>query len=84
MGLAFVVLFPMGAIIVRTMKFKGIVWVHVACQLIGWIMVIAGLALGTRVASIIDIVSISLQYNARRKLTRYSSINKPTLLSELL
>lgn len=59
MGLAFVVFFPMGTIMVRTMNFKGIVWAHAACQLVGWILMIAGLAMGTRVATIIDIVSIS-------------------------
>jgi hypothetical protein len=54
MGLAFVVVWPLGALLVRVFKFKGSVWLHVACQLIGWILMIAGLVFGIRVGRILD------------------------------
>jgi hypothetical protein len=56
MGLAFVVFFPTGAFLIRGLNFKGAVWVHVACQLIGWLFMIGGLATGVRMAQITDLV----------------------------
>ena len=58
MGLAFVVFFPTGAILIRALKFEGAIWVHVASQIIGWVLMISGLAIGTRMATIIDEVSL--------------------------
>ncbi|KLJ08563.1 hypothetical protein EMPG_15991 [Blastomyces silverae] len=54
MSIAFVIIFPLGALFVRTQKIKGGVWIHAACQLIGWILTIAGLATGIRVGKILD------------------------------
>ncbi|KAK2760332.1 hypothetical protein FQN54_002400 [Arachnomyces sp. PD_36] len=54
MGVAFVIILPLGAILVRLLKFKGAVWVHVACQLIGWVLMLAGLATGIKVGKILD------------------------------
>jgi hypothetical protein len=56
MGLAFVVFFPTGAFLMRGLSFKGAVWVHVTCQLIGWFLMIGGLATGTRMGQITDLV----------------------------
>lgn len=58
MGLAFVILFPLGALFIRVLKFKGSVWAHVVCQLVGWVLMLAGLATGIRLGKIIDQVSI--------------------------
>lgn len=58
MGLAFVILFPLGALFIRVLKFKGNVWAHVVCQLVGWVLMLAGLATGIRLGKIIDQVSI--------------------------
>ncbi|KAH6990267.1 integral membrane protein [Ilyonectria destructans] len=54
MGLAFVILFPLGALFIRVLKFKGSVWAHVVCQLVGWVLMLAGLATGIRLGKIID------------------------------
>lgn len=54
MGLAFVIILPLGALLIRVLKFKGSIWIHVACQLVGWVLMLAGLAMGIRVGKIID------------------------------
>ncbi|KAH7131462.1 integral membrane protein [Dactylonectria estremocensis] len=54
MGLAFVIIFPLGALFIRILKFKGSVWAHVACQLVGWVLMLAGLGTGIRLGNIID------------------------------
>ncbi|KAK0623972.1 hypothetical protein B0T14DRAFT_406985, partial [Immersiella caudata] len=53
MGLAFVVFFPLGALLVRLIKSKHSVGIHATCQLIGMSLTIAGLATGIRLARII-------------------------------
>lgn len=59
MGLAFVVVLPIGAILMRLLKSKGkaAVWVHVGVQLVGWVLMISGLAMGAKVGKILDRVS---------------------------
>lgn len=58
MGLAFVVVYPFGAITIRLVKAKNVVWIHAACQLTGWVVMITGLAMGISMASILDLVSV--------------------------
>lgn len=53
MSIAFLIVFPLGALFVRSLKFKGSVWVHVACQMVGWVLIIAGLCLGDRTGKMI-------------------------------
>lgn len=45
MGLAFVVVLPGGAILVRLLSTTGktAVWLHVGIQIVGWVLMIAGL-----------------------------------------
>lgn len=50
MGIAFVVLFPLGAIILRILSFRGLVWVHAAIQVFAYILAVAGLGLGVYIA----------------------------------
>lgn len=59
MGLAFVVVLPSGAIFMRLLKSQGkaTVWVHVGVQLVGWALMISGLAMGAKVGKILDRVS---------------------------
>lgn len=59
MGLAFVVVLPGGAILMRLLSSKGktAVWVHVGIQLVGWVLMISGLAMGAKVGKILDRVS---------------------------
>ncbi|OBT72603.1 hypothetical protein VF21_08159 [Pseudogymnoascus sp. 05NY08] len=56
MGLAFVVVLPGGAILMRILSSKGktAVWVHVGIQLVGWVLMISGLAMGAKVGKILD------------------------------
>lgn len=56
MGLAFVIIFPVGVLALRVARGKTAVWMHVVCQLLGWVMMIGGLATGVRMARIIDMV----------------------------
>lgn len=50
MSLAFVLLFPMGAIVIRIFSFDGLIWVHAGMQLVAYMMAIAGLGLGIHIA----------------------------------
>jgi len=45
-GIAFVGLFPIGAILIRLASFKGLVWVHAAIQALGYVLYIAAFGLG--------------------------------------
>ncbi|KFY10474.1 hypothetical protein V491_07634 [Pseudogymnoascus sp. VKM F-3775] len=56
MGLAFVVVLPGGAILMRLLSLKGktAVWVHVGIQLVGWVLMVSGLAMGVKVGKILD------------------------------
>jgi hypothetical protein len=56
MGLAFVVLYPLGALLVRAFRFKGAVWIHVACQMAAWICMIVGFVMGHKAGNILDLV----------------------------
>ena len=58
MGIALVVSFPLGAIILRVPPSKLSVAIHIACQLLGVALMIAGLATGIRVGKILDRVGI--------------------------
>ena len=61
MGVAFLIVLPIGALLIRFAKFRGAVWFHAAWQVIGWALMIAGLALGIRMAKIIDQVRTPIQ-----------------------
>jgi len=54
MGLAFVVILPLGAVLIRVVRSRVSVWIHAACQLVGLALTIAGLAMGIRMAKILD------------------------------
>ncbi|RJE25924.1 integral membrane protein [Aspergillus sclerotialis] len=57
MAITFVIVLPLGAVLMRVARFKGAVWVHAAWQLMGWALMIAGLGIGVRLGKIIDYVS---------------------------
>lgn len=61
MSVAFVILMPLGAFIVRGVKSERRIWIHASCQLLAWIMMIAGLVLGIRLGKIIDRVCLNCQ-----------------------
>ncbi|TKA77475.1 hypothetical protein B0A49_02358, partial [Cryomyces minteri] len=46
MGIAFAVLFPFGAIIMRLFKFRGVVWFHAGWQIFTYIVALAAFGLG--------------------------------------
>lgn len=50
LGFAFAFLFPLGAILIRTASFRGLVWIHAAIQVFAWILALAGLGLGVYIA----------------------------------
>lgn len=54
MGFAFAFLFPLGAIIIRTLSFRGLVWVHAALQILAYTLALAGLGLGVYIAIYLD------------------------------
>lgn len=48
MALAFLVLFPAGAIFIRVLSVKQTMWIHASCQMLGWCLMLAGFATGMR------------------------------------
>ena len=50
MGFTFAFLFPLGAIIIRTASFRGLVWIHAGIQMFGYILALTGLGLGVYIA----------------------------------
>lgn len=50
MGFAFAVLFPLGAILIRTASFRGLVWIHAGIQAFAYLLALAGLGLGVYIA----------------------------------
>lgn len=43
MGLAFALLFPSGAIMMRLLSFTGLVWLHAGVQMLAYALAIAGM-----------------------------------------
>jgi hypothetical protein len=56
-GLAFVVLFPLGAIAIRLFSFPGLVAFHAACQTLGYLFFVVGFGLGVYIANKMKYVS---------------------------
>jgi hypothetical protein len=48
---AFVLMFPTGAVAIRLLSFPGLVWVHAGWMIITWLLAIAGMALGIWLAN---------------------------------
>ena len=47
---AFVLLFPMGAMIIRLLSFKGVVWLHAGWMVTTYVIVLAALGMGVWIA----------------------------------
>ena len=50
MGLAFVIVYPLGAILIRLLSFSGLIWVHAATQTFAYLLASAGFGLGVYIA----------------------------------
>ena len=50
MGIAFALLFPSGALMIRLLSFTGLVWVHAAVQMLAYALALAGMGLGIYIA----------------------------------
>ena len=62
MGIAFAILFPLGAALVRLVAYKGQIWVHAAWQGLAFALGIAGLGLGIWLAVNTDQVCAVIQH----------------------
>ncbi|QDS73760.1 hypothetical protein FKW77_005149 [Venturia effusa] len=56
-GLAFVVLFPLGAIAIRLFSFPGLVAFHAACQTVGYLFWVVGFGLGVYIANNLNYIN---------------------------
>ena len=45
-SIAFLVLFPAGAVVMRLGNFKGLIWIHAGIQLLAWMVFVAAFGLG--------------------------------------
>lgn len=50
MGTAFVAFFPLGAIAIRVLSFRRLIWFHAATQIFAYTMTLAGMGLGIWIA----------------------------------
>ena len=57
---AFVVLFPLGAVLVRLLHFRTLVWIHAAVQIFSYLVYAAGAGIGIWLAIEIDEVDQTL------------------------
>ncbi|KAH9861239.1 hypothetical protein IAQ61_010976 [Plenodomus lingam] len=55
-SLAFVILFPAGAIAIRLASFPGVIWLHAAFQALAYLVYIAGVGLGVYLATEMDLL----------------------------
>lgn len=53
-SIAFVVLFPIGGILIRLANFRGGIWVHVGVQIIAYVLAVGTVASGIRLATTLD------------------------------
>jgi hypothetical protein len=58
-ALAFVILFPSGAILMRLASFSGLIWVHAAFQVFAYLVYVVAFGLGVYIANEFDMVSSS-------------------------
>lgn len=50
-SIAFVAIFPIGAMLIRLVSFKGLVWIHAGLQIFGYVIFIAAAGIGIFVAN---------------------------------
>lgn len=55
-SLAFVILFPSGAIAIRLASFPGMIWIHAAFQVFAYLVYIAAFGLGVYIATEMDLL----------------------------
>lgn len=60
MGLTFVILFPLGGLIMRILGFGGVVWFHAAWQILSLLLFTAAFGIGVHMAEELDYVRIFL------------------------
>lgn len=46
LGLAFAIMYPLGAAMIRALRFKGLLWFHAGWQVFAYVLTLAGLGLG--------------------------------------
>jgi hypothetical protein len=56
-SIAFLVLFPAGAVVMRLGSFKGLVWIHASIQLLAWMVFVTAFGLGLYYGLQINIMS---------------------------
>jgi hypothetical protein len=57
-GLAFVILFPAGAIAIRLASFPGVIWLHAVFQVFAYLVYIAAFGIGVYMANQMNLVSL--------------------------
>jgi hypothetical protein len=68
-AIAFVLVFPAGALLLRLFPSRNLVWYHTAVQIVGIIFMFAGFGLGCWLCA---------QYSPVSNPNRWSKLNKPT------
>lgn len=64
MAIAFVILYPTGALIIRLLNVRGTLWIHAAWQVFAYLCVLAGLGMGAWIATNGDEVRLPYSSNA--------------------
>lgn len=64
MGVAFAILFPLGAALIRMGNYKGKFWTHAGVQTLAILLAVVGLGLGVWLAVQYDAVSCSCAFES--------------------
>lgn len=62
MATTVVVLLPLGALTMRLLRFRGVLWLHVAWQVASLCLLTAGFGMGVHLAKKLDTVSPAMTY----------------------
>lgn len=80
MGIAFVIIFPLGAWLVRFQGPRKSIWTHLSIQIVGLVLMLAGLGTGIKQGTILDLVcgmslmSFFWSYEIDGRLTRTDTL----------
>jgi hypothetical protein len=75
-ALTFVILFPLGGIIIRLpVSIPGLMWIHVGWQITAYLLALAALGMGAWLASTLNLVRVTLFHSPFSQPSKYTQTN---------
>lgn len=63
MAIAVVIMFPLGALTMRLLRFRGVIWLHMAWQVVSLCLLTAGFGMGVTLANKLNTVSPAMTFS---------------------